>query len=120
MAKYTLAHLNHGEEDGARILKAATYDEIWKKQGETYFEEPEAHDYGLGWVSGPYQGHRLISHLGLDEGFNTYLALFPEENVGYVLLVNAGHFDPADGSKNMIPVLSLARPLFDLLLGIQK
>jgi CubicO group peptidase (beta-lactamase class C family) len=120
MVRYAIAHLNHGELDGVRILDAATYDEIWKKHGETYFEEPEAHDYGLGWVSGPYQGHRLISHLGLTEGFNAYLALFPEEDTGFVLLVNYAHFDPVDGSKHVIPVLSLARPIFDLLLGIEK
>lgn len=120
MARYVLAHLNQGELDGVRILAVATYDEMWKKQAETYFIEPEAGEHGLGWVMGPYQGHRLISYLGLDEGFNTYLALFQEEGIGYVLLVNYAHLDSVDGSNHVIPVLSLARPLFDLLLGIEQ
>lgn len=119
MARYALAHLNQGELNGVRILANATYDETWKQQAETYFVEPEAGEHGLGWVMGPYQGHRLISYLGLDEGFNTYLALFPEEGIGYVLLVNYAHLDPVDGSNHVIPVLSLARPIFDLLLGIE-
>ncbi len=44
--------------------------------------------YGLGWRTSAYRGRRLISHGGSIQGFNSHVALFPEENSGIVILMN--------------------------------
>jgi hypothetical protein len=34
MKRWAIANMNRGEWDGARILKASTYDLMWKPAGE--------------------------------------------------------------------------------------
>ena len=44
--------------------------------------------YALGWRTSAYRGRRLISHGGSIQGFNSHVAFFPEENSGFVILLN--------------------------------
>ena len=44
--------------------------------------------YALGWRTSAFRGRRLISHGGSIQGFNSHVAFFPEENKGFVILLN--------------------------------
>jgi CubicO group peptidase (beta-lactamase class C family) len=44
--------------------------------------------YGLGWVTGEYNGKEIISHTGGVNGFVSSVTLVPEMNLGIVILTN--------------------------------
>jgi hypothetical protein len=46
-------------------------------------------DYGLGWVVGNYRGQPMLSHTGGTFGFAASLAVWPEAELGIVVLTNA-------------------------------
>ena len=45
--------------------------------------------YALGWDVRDYRGAKLISHGGAVFGFQTFVALIPEKNVGFALTINS-------------------------------
>jgi len=45
--------------------------------------------YGLGWMSDVYRTHRRIYHGGSTLEFNSNVALFPQDGIGVVILINA-------------------------------
>ena len=65
-------------------------------------------DYGLGLSIDTYGGAKEISHGGATSGYKTFLGRFPERRLSFVLLGNAGEFNPAPISR------VLARLLLDL------
>ena len=66
--------------------------------------------YGLGWFIRAYRGHYQVEHGGNIDGFSALVSLFPLDNIGIVILVNA------DGSA--LPTL-LERHIADLMLGLE-
>jgi hypothetical protein len=44
--------------------------------------------YGLGWQIMDYRGHRVLWHTGNGDGQIAYMALFPNDRLGIVVLVN--------------------------------
>jgi len=53
--------------------------------------------YALGIVSDTYKGWRQFSHGGADAGYRTYLTVFPDLKMGFIVFSNVGDFDA--GSK---------------------
>jgi hypothetical protein len=51
--------------------------------------------YGLGWVVGEYHGQRMFSHSGSTLGFESQIAIWPEAELGIVVLTNAQGADLA-------------------------
>jgi CubicO group peptidase (beta-lactamase class C family) len=47
--------------------------------------------YGLGWFVLDYKGRLMFFHGGQIHGFNSIVAFFPQENLGYTVLTNAHH-----------------------------
>ena len=45
--------------------------------------------YGLGWFVIDYKGRKIYFHGGQITGFNSIVALFPQENLGYSILTNS-------------------------------
>jgi hypothetical protein len=43
----------------------------------------------MGWVAGDYHGQRMLSHSGSTLGFESQLAVWPEAQLGIVVLANA-------------------------------
>jgi len=86
MARWAIANMNRGELDGARILKASTYDVMWKPAAE-FGGKPSP--TGISWFLGEYRGHRLVQHGGGDTGFLTGLAMLPEKKIAVVWMTNA-------------------------------
>jgi CubicO group peptidase (beta-lactamase class C family) len=116
MAHYANAHLNRGELDGVSILNPASYDELWKLHGKTWFPPDLERNYGLGWTIGEYKGHHTIGHPGLDDaGYNAFLAILPEQSLTVFMAVNY-----VDFNTPVFPAFMLREAVLDVLLGIQK
>ena len=99
MARWALANLNHGELDGNRILKASTYDVMWKPAAEVEFcrgndlnncRKPGI-SVGISWFLENKEGHQIVSHSGGDDGFRTNFVLVPDLGVGIIVMQNSFH-----------------------------
>jgi CubicO group peptidase (beta-lactamase class C family) len=108
MARWTIANMNRGELDGARILRTSTYDVMWKPAA-VFDGKPSP--TGISWFLGEYRGTRLVTHGGGDTGFRTFLALLPERKIATVWMTNADWFhDPA----------SVTHAALDTALGLER
>jgi CubicO group peptidase (beta-lactamase class C family) len=106
MARWAIANMNRGELDGARILKASSYDVMWKPAAES---SGEASPAGISWFLGQYRGQKLIEHGGGDTGFRTHLAMLPDKRIAVVWMTNADWL--RDGA-------TLTHAALDLALGL--
>lgn len=91
MSRWAIANMNRGELDGRRILKASTYDVMWKPAFESKDLPGSAigvRAVGISWFLGEYRGHALVTHTGGDTGYATDLALLPDEKVAVVWMCN--------------------------------
>jgi CubicO group peptidase (beta-lactamase class C family) len=90
MARWTAANLNRGELDGQRVLKAATYDLMWKPAAAA----DGRGSVGISWFlkeSIPFsrsKGRTMVMHSGGDDGFLTRIMLLPAERRGVILMTN--------------------------------
>ena len=99
MARFAMANMNQGELDATRVLPTAAYDEMWTPQAASPWAEnfgPQVTNYGLGWWVGEFNGHRIIGNYGTEFGFQSHLALFPDDGMAVIALVNL--FDPEAGT----------------------
>jgi len=103
MSRWAMANLNRGELDGKRILKASTYDLMWKPAGEKWQQ------IGISWFLRNYKGHQTIGHSGGDTGFVSNLILIPEKSMAVVMMSN---FDRA-------PLGVLTNAALDVALGLK-
>jgi CubicO group peptidase (beta-lactamase class C family) len=102
MSRWALANLRRGELDGKRILKASTYDVMWKPTGDP--KRPVA----ISWFQGERGGHRTIAHGGGDTGYRSHLLLLPDDDMAVVIMINS---DAVPGSE-------LAAAAHDVVLGL--
>ena len=104
MARFAAANLNRGEFEGVRILPETTYDAMWSPTSKTTWDlgpimNQTAIDYGMGWMLGEIDGHRIVDHGGYDEGYGATVLLAPDDNVAVVM--NSNYFDQEE--FNMAP-----------------
>jgi len=52
-------------------------------------------DYALGIASVAYNGYKEYSHSGGDAGFRTFVDVFPDLKMGFIVFSNIGDFNPA-------------------------
>ncbi len=111
MNRWALANLNRGELNGKRILKASSYDVLWKPYadvGEISPLVPSDMKIGLGWFLRQHNGHRLVNHGGGDVGFHSFLLLAPDDSISVVAMSNFSSntgihvYDIADAAINML------------------
>jgi len=86
MARWLSMLVNRGTVDGRVIVSEGQLDELWKPQIEMV--PGSGLGYGLGFMTQTWNGHRVIKHGGNLDGFNTQLALLPDDGAGFVLLTN--------------------------------
>lgn len=102
MARYLQTELAGGvAPDGTRVVSAENLARTWRPgvaipppaEAPTFLNEANA-NYGLGWVTGTYQGLSLVHHSGGTFGFVSQVVLVPEADLGVVVLTNglAGSF----------------------------
>jgi CubicO group peptidase (beta-lactamase class C family) len=96
MAQWVRLQLRDGRLGERRIVDSAVIAETHSPQtmiprtGLLQKLVPEGHfyAYGMGWFLQDYRGRMLIQHGGNLDGMSAYVALMPEEHVGFVMLSN--------------------------------
>lgn len=58
-------------------------------------------DYALGIISGNYKGWRQFSHSGVDAGYRTFLTVFPDLQMGFLVFSNLADFNPSEKAYAM-------------------
>ncbi|MBU0755712.1 MAG: serine hydrolase, partial [Planctomycetes bacterium] len=84
MARWVRFLLNHGVVDGKRLISRKNLEETWKEQIRISGDA----GYGLGWIAHSWNGLSVLSHGGNIDGFAAEVALLPDADLGFVLLMN--------------------------------
>ncbi len=82
LSRFVAAFIRGGELGGARILEPATVDTILT------LHYPDLYAYGLLWSGEDWIGLPSWNHGGVFLGTRTLMWLFPEEDVGGIVLTN--------------------------------
>jgi len=84
MAQWLRLQLGKGQIGGRRLISTERVLETWAPQ----IEMGLGASYGLGWMLREHDGKKVVEHGGNIDGFSAQVGLMPEENLGYVLLMN--------------------------------
>ena len=98
MAQWLRFQLGHGAYNGDRLLSETQHQETWTSQ----IEIGGGDRYGLGWYLSEWHGQPVIQHGGRVAGFRSQMALWPESNLGFVLLTNMRGTPLQEESINMV------------------
>ena len=86
MAEWLRFVLNGGTVNGKRLVSENGFNEWLKPQMKI---SPDGKfSYGLGWFLQDWKGKKVVQHGGNIDGFNSQVAMIPEEKLGFVLLTN--------------------------------
>ncbi|MCO1658199.1 serine hydrolase domain-containing protein [Pseudonocardia humida] len=94
MARFMLAHLQDGELDGQRILRAETAREMHDTALDTV---PPLNRMRLGFFESNINGREVIGHGGDTNAFHSALHLFTAEDTGLYVVMNSTGRDGAAG-----------------------
>lgn len=98
LARFAMAYLNGGELNGQRILSEESVAMMTHESHIIPGNTPEAALYaemvqGLGWVVGPTEDSFYLTHSGGGPGFATNMQLYPDRNLGLVIMANGTYLD---------------------------
>jgi CubicO group peptidase (beta-lactamase class C family) len=119
MLNWVRLHLNQGTLKGQRLISPSGLAECHRPQmviQEVFpaslisYPELGPRSYGLGWFLRHYRGRRMVFHSGGIDGYGSFLAMLPEENIGVIILSNL------DEGNSPVPVTF---EIFDRLMGIE-
>jgi CubicO group peptidase (beta-lactamase class C family) len=105
MARFLLAMNGGGALEGERVLSRARMLELHAPSAPSGF-------YAAGWFVGTHRGHRIVQHGGTNEFFKAEAALFPDLDLGVVLLANQSSLPSA-----ILAYGDLSNGVRDLLVG---
>lgn len=89
MTRYAILQLNNGNIDGKQIIDGDALSETHKAQNIEKSGNNSIIAYGLGWEIYAEDGRIRVEHGGdLDSGVSTLITLWPDENMGLVVLTN--------------------------------
>ena len=95
LSKWTIMQMNDGKygADNKQLFSKKEHNEMWQLQTiipvnprppyNTHFS-----GYGLGWFLSDVKGYKQVTHTGGLEGIVTEVTLFPELNLGIIVLTN--------------------------------
>lgn len=119
MLHWVHMQLNGGKFQGKEIISQASLMETHRPHmvvplaflngTDPGYQAGEVHllNYGLGWFISAYRGHLRFQHSGHIDGFSADVALFPEDSLGIVILVNQNGSLGANVMRNVIADLLL-------------
>lgn len=84
MANWLKFILGGGELNGKRLISQQSFEE-WLQPHQKI--SGKSH-YALGWFVQEWNGKRVVQHGGNIDGFNSMVAMIPEEKLGFVMLTN--------------------------------
>jgi len=116
MAQWVRLQLGNGSLGARRIVDSAVIMETHSPQTviprtgllKTLVTEGHFYAYGLGWFLQDYRGRLIVQHGGNLDGMSAFVAMMPEEGVGFVMLSNL------EGSPLRTPLMYR---IFDTFLG---
>jgi len=85
MARFMIAHLQHGRLGDARILREETSRLMQTRQ---FGHDPRLNGFALGFYEQSSHDLRIVGHGGDTQWFHTNLSLIPSEGVGVFLSTN--------------------------------
>jgi CubicO group peptidase (beta-lactamase class C family) len=96
LSKWMIMQLQNGKyglEKQLQLFSKKEQDEMWQLQTIIPSNAREPYNthfsgYGLGWFLSDVKGYKQVSHTGGLEGIVTQVTLFPEMNLGIVVLTN--------------------------------
>ena len=112
LARWLRFQLGGGTLDGRRLVSEAALRQTWEPQL-IVPSTPEFRRsrnlrfgayYGMGWQVWDYRGHPMLWHTGAGDGQRAWMAIYPEERLGVVVLFNSW-------------VLTSAPPLHGIIAG---
>jgi CubicO group peptidase (beta-lactamase class C family) len=106
MARWMRLHLNGGELDGVRLLRAETHARMWTR---AYDDRPGAPDLAHGFQDFSHRGLRVLGHGGATAAFYTNMLLVPELGLGV--------FVSQSSVQSRLPVNQLPEQIIDRLHG---
>ncbi len=106
MARWMRFHLNGGELDGVRLLRAETHAQMWTR---AYDDRPGAPDIAHGFQDRNYRGLRVLGHGGATAAFYTNMVLVPELGLGV--------FISQSSVQSRLPVTQLPDQIIDRVHG---
>jgi CubicO group peptidase (beta-lactamase class C family) len=96
LAQWVRVQLHDGELGGQRVVPEAVIREtrqphMWLRVGPDDLLEPGRHfsGYGLGWYLSDYRGELMVTHGGGMPGMISRVMLFPDADVGVVVLTSS-------------------------------
>ncbi|HEV7504027.1 MAG TPA: serine hydrolase domain-containing protein [Thermoanaerobaculia bacterium] len=90
MARFMIAHLQHGRSGTARILSETAAETMHRQQATMH---PRLPGWTYGFQASDTNGRRIIEHGGDIGGFSSLMVLLPDEGVGFFI---ASHLEGAD------------------------
>lgn len=95
--KWVQLQLDRGAlTNGSRLFSEAQNKAMWSPKtilsvSQKAFEQDRTHfkAYGLGWRLADVHGYKQVHHTGSFTGFNNYMVLIPELDLGVVVMLNA-------------------------------
>ena len=105
MCMWVIMTLQNGYINGNQIISSDLQAEMVKP----WFTISGNEFSGLGWFIKNYKGNKLILHEGGDIGFESYIAILPEQNAAVIVLCN------------MVPshIEKLTLSIIDIILGYE-
>lgn len=88
MANFMRAFLNEGRFGEAKLLEAATVNEMLSQQ---FTYHPELNGMTFGFIEGDTHGQRVLMHGGSTMLYNSILYLLPEEKLGIFITYSGGN-----------------------------
>jgi CubicO group peptidase (beta-lactamase class C family) len=84
MAQWVRFQLGRGSHGEQRLLSEEQHAQTWTE----HTEVSPGIGYGLGWFLRDRRGQLVVEHAGGIDGFTAEVALLPDEQVGFALLMN--------------------------------
>ena len=83
LARFLIMTMQHGEYEGARVLKQATVQEMLRRQIPALDDEQ-----GFAWYHDKQAGRKVIGHDGFDPGATSFMFFDPADDAGVLLVAN--------------------------------
>ena len=84
MSQWARLMLGGGVFEGKPLVSEKGFAELVKK----HISMGGNNGYGLGWMLNEWNGHQVVSHGGGIDGFNSLVALMPDQKLGIIILTN--------------------------------
>ncbi len=104
MSQWLRMQLSRGTYEGKTMVSSTHLQQTWQPN----IEIGSGWSYGMGWMLGEWEGHRVVEHGGNVDGYAAEVAMAPDDDLAFVLLTNISGTPLQRASINLV---------FETLLG---